>query len=64
MLETGAYADIVILDREQLHSYDRDADVFQYPEGIDYVLVNGVVTIDHKHHTQAAAGRMLRKNRQ
>ena len=64
VLETGAYADIVILDREQLHSYDRDADVFQYPEGIDYVLVNGVVTIDHKHHTQAAAGRMLRKNRQ
>ena len=63
-LQVGNYADIVIFDREALHSYDRDANMSQYPEGIEYVLVNGVVTIDHKRHTQAAAGRMLRKNQQ
>ena len=63
-LQVGNYADIVVFDREALHSYDRDANMSQYPEGIDYVLVNGVVTIDHKRHTQAAAGRMLRKNQQ
>ena len=63
-LQIGNYADIVVFDREALHSYDRDANMSQYPEGIDYVLVNGVVTIDHKRHTQSAAGRMLRKNQQ
>lgn len=61
ILKTGNYADIVILDREQLHSHDRDEDVFQYPEGIEQVYVNGVLTIDRKQHTHAAAGRMLRK---
>lgn len=63
-VKAGCYADLVVLDPQALHSYDRDADVFQYPEGIDYVLVNGVLTIDHKRHLNASAGRMLRKNRQ
>lgn len=61
VLKEGNYADIVILDSKQLHSHDRDDDVFQYPEGIEQVYVNGVLTIDHKQHTHAAAGRMLRK---
>lgn len=60
-LKEGNYADILVIDKEALHSYDRDANVFQYPEGIDMVFVNGVLTIDHKVHTKASAGRMLRK---
>jgi N-acyl-D-amino-acid deacylase len=32
----------------------------QLPEGIEYVLVNGVVTIEHGVHTGALAGRPLR----
>lgn len=62
VIKEGYFADLVILDREALHSYDRDEIVFQYPEGIDQVYVNGILTIDHKQHTAAAAGRMLRKN--
>ena len=61
VLKEGNYADIVVLSKEQLHSYDRDENVTQYPEGIDYVFVNGTMTIDHKTHTGAANGRMLRK---
>lgn len=60
-LKEGYYADILVINKEKLHSYDRDADVFQYPEGIDQVYVNGVLTIDHKQHTGASAGRVLRK---
>ncbi len=32
----------------------------QLPEGIEYVLVNGVVTIEHGVHTGVLAGRPLR----
>ena len=63
VLKVGNYADVVVLDRDALRSHDMDEDVLQYPEGIDYVLVNGVLTIDHKRHTGAAAGRMLRKGK-
>ncbi|MGN1343815.1 MAG: amidohydrolase family protein [Traorella sp.] len=63
ILAEGNYADIVVLDKERLHSYDRDPNPSQYPEGIDYVLVNGQITIDHKKHTNARNGRMLKKNR-
>lgn len=62
VLREGAFADIVVLDRKTLHSYDCDENVLQYPDGIDAVIVNGVLTISHKKHTGAAAGRMLRKS--
>jgi len=61
ILAEGNYADVLVIDKDALHSYDRDANVFQYPEGIDMVFVNGVLTIDHKVHTKATAGRILRK---
>ncbi|GAG17019.1 unnamed protein product, partial [marine sediment metagenome] len=32
-----------------------------YPEGIPYVLVNGVLTIENGEHTGALAGKVLRK---
>jgi N-acyl-D-amino-acid deacylase len=32
----------------------------EFPTGIEWVLVNGVVTIDHGKHTGAKAGRALR----
>ncbi len=31
----------------------------EFPTGIEWVLVNGIVTIDHGHHTGAKAGRAL-----
>jgi len=33
----------------------------QFPRGIDYVLVNGALTLDHGKPTEARAGRVLRK---
>lgn len=57
MLNTGRF---LIFDKDGLKSHDLEENPLQYPEGIDYVLVNGVVTIDHKQHTGAKAGRMLR----
>ena len=33
-----------------------------YPEGIEYVLVNGAVVVDAGQFTGAMAGRVIRKN--
>lgn len=64
VLEEGKFADIVILDKDGLVSHDRDEDPLQYPEGIDYVFVNGQLSIDHKKQIEGVkAGRMLRKGR-
>lgn len=61
LLREGCFADIVILDRERLQSYEMDWEERKYPDGIAYVIVNGVVTIENKMHLDAAAGRVLRK---
>lgn len=61
VIQEGAFADLVVLNPAALHSHDMDEDVLQYPEGIEQVFVNGALTIDHKRHTGAAAGRMLRR---
>lgn len=65
ILKEGAYADIVVLEKDKLYSYDRDENQLQYPEGIDYVFVNGQLTIDHKKQIEGVrAGRMLKKHLQ
>lgn len=55
----GAYADVVVFDPATVRdnaTYDRP---HQYPTGIDYVLVNGVLVLDPKGPTGARPGRPL-----
>ncbi len=69
VLREGAWADVVIFDLERVH--DRATNLYphtypfenyphQYPQGIDYVLVNGVMVVEGGEHTGALAGRVLR----
>ncbi|MGC8960573.1 MAG: N-acyl-D-amino-acid deacylase family protein [Chloroflexia bacterium] len=69
LLRPGARADLVVFDLERVH--DRATNLFphpypfenyphRYPEGIDYVLVNGVVVVEEGEHTGAMPGRVLR----
>ena len=61
ILKEGYYADITILDKNNLYSHDEEDNPLQYPEGIDYVLVNGSLTIDHKKQLpNVYAGKMLK----
>jgi N-acyl-D-aspartate/D-glutamate deacylase len=56
----GMWADVTIFDLAALDdraTYDRP---MEFPTGIDWVLVNGVVTIDRGRHTGAKAGHVLR----
>jgi N-acyl-D-aspartate/D-glutamate deacylase len=70
VLRPGAWADIVVFDLERIHDRATNlyphADPFEnfphrYPEGIDYVFVNGVMVVDGDCHTGALPGQVLRR---
>jgi N-acyl-D-amino-acid deacylase len=69
VLRPGAWADIVVFDLERIH--DRATNLYphtfpfenyphQYPEGIDYVIVNGQVVVEQAEHSGALSGQVLR----
>ncbi len=55
------YADIVIFDPDKVIDRATWTDPHQYPLGIEYVLVNGVVVIQRGEHTGNLPGKILRK---
>ncbi|GIL41043.1 N-acyl-D-amino-acid deacylase family protein [Roseiterribacter gracilis] len=60
VLREGLRADLVIFDMARIDdtpSYEKHAVA---PQGIDYVLVNGKVTLENGAYTGAKAGRVLR----
>jgi N-acyl-D-amino-acid deacylase len=62
-IKDGNFADIVVLDKEKLRSYDMDKDFLQYPDGFDHVIVNGTPVIEKKTYLKTLPGKMLRKNK-
>jgi len=69
VLREGAWADIVVFDLERIHdratnlyphSYPFENYPHQYPAGIDYVFVNGVMVVGGEGHTEALPGKVLR----
>ncbi|HZE98447.1 MAG TPA: D-aminoacylase [Planctomycetota bacterium] len=63
VIRVGAFADLALFDAGRVVDKATYLDPFQYPEGIEVVVVNGVVTVDHGRHTGARAGRVLRHGR-
>jgi N-acyl-D-aspartate/D-glutamate deacylase len=60
LLREGCYADVVVFHLLRVADRATYENPFQYPEGIELVIVNGQVTIDHGKHTGARAGKALR----
>jgi len=60
LLQSGAFADIVIFDPARVIDRSTYEEPFQYSEGIEYVAVNGQIVLDRGHHTGARPGRALR----
>jgi N-acyl-D-amino-acid deacylase len=65
----GCWADVVIFNLERMH--DRATNLFphtypfenyphKYPQGIDFVFVNGILVVDSENHTGALPGQLLR----
>lgn len=61
VIREGNFADLVILDRERLRSFDEDENPLQDPEGIEYVFVNGQPAVYEGRFAGVGAGRVLRK---
>jgi N-acyl-D-amino-acid deacylase len=58
----GSYADIVVFDLATLNSESSFEHPAVYPEGVDAVLVNGQLVVDHGKHTGRRAGRVLARH--
>jgi len=52
-------ADITIFDPEKVMDAATFEEPSQYPAGIPYVIVNGVLVIDEGKHSGALPGRVL-----
>jgi len=59
LIKPGMYADIVIFDYARIKDTARYRDPHHYPEGIDYVIVNGTVVAEKGKHTGARPGMVL-----
>ena len=60
VIGAGAFADITIFDPENLRPGASLADPCATPSGIEYVIVNGRVAVDHGEFKDAYAGKALR----
>lgn len=59
IIKEGDWADVTIFDLAALQDRATYEHPTESPAGIDWVLVNGVVTIDHGKHTGAKAGQVM-----
>jgi N-acyl-D-amino-acid deacylase len=61
LIREGYYADLTLFDPEKV----RDTATFdfpqQYPEGIEYVVVNGQVVLEKGQRTKALPGKIIRR---
>lgn len=61
LIKEGYFADITILNPGRITDKSTFAEPHQYSEGIEYVLVNGKITVAAGKHNGALHGRILRK---
>ncbi|MFQ5849606.1 MAG: hypothetical protein ACE5JU_03340 [Candidatus Binatia bacterium] len=59
LLRESYWADIVVLDPDTVIDTATYENPKQYPRGVEYVLVNGVLVIDNGTHTGSRPGRVL-----
>ncbi|MBP3634591.1 MAG: amidohydrolase family protein [Oscillospiraceae bacterium] len=60
VLKEGNFADINVFDLEALRINATFSQPNRYCSGMDYVIVNGTIVLEHDEHTLARAGRVLR----
>jgi dihydroorotase/N-acyl-D-amino-acid deacylase len=62
-VRSGWYADLVVFDPETVSDRATFAEPHQYPVGIDYVLINGRITVDDGTFRDVRAGTVLKRGR-
>ena len=61
LIREGCWADLALFDPGKVQDRATYEDPHQYPAGIPWVIVNGVVVIRNGEHTGAKAGKALRR---
>jgi len=61
ILQDDNFADIVVFDPDKVMDKATWVNPHQYPDGIQYVLVNGQIVIERENHTENLPGKVLRK---
>ena len=61
VIKEGAFADILVIDTENLKSNENYIEPRIYPEGIDYVIVNGETAVKPECASVIRAGAILKK---
>jgi N-acyl-D-aspartate/D-glutamate deacylase len=59
ILREGYYADISIFDSENIRDLATFENPHQYAEGVEFVIVNGVLVLDDGEVTDARPGQIL-----
>lgn len=63
ILQKGNFADIVVFDPKNVKDTATVENPYQYPVGIEWVLVNGKITLENGKHNGACAGKVVRRKR-
>jgi N-acyl-D-aspartate/D-glutamate deacylase len=61
LLRPGQFADLALFDPDKVIDRATYEQPFQYPEGIEYVVVNGQVVLERGKPTGAKPGRAVRR---
>lgn len=59
LIREGQWADVTIFDYDKIQDRSTYEQPSVYPDGIDYVLVNGALVVDQGRHTGAKPGAVL-----
>ncbi|HWE35627.1 MAG TPA: D-aminoacylase [Isosphaeraceae bacterium] len=62
-LRAGAFADVTVFDPARVIDRSTYEEPFQYSEGVEFVVVNGTVVLDHGRPTAPRPGRALRRGK-
>jgi N-acyl-D-amino-acid deacylase len=60
MIREGMWADVVVFNPKTVMDKATYEDPHRYPQGIEFVLVNGEIVVDEGEHTGALPGKVLR----
>jgi N-acyl-D-amino-acid deacylase len=63
LLREGMWADVIVVDPQHIADRSTEDQPYLYPAGIEYVVVNGTVTVAKGEHTGVLAGQVLRHTR-
>lgn len=61
LIKEGMFADIAIFDEDRIRDKATYKEPYAYPEGIEYVIVNGKIVAKKGKHANCIAGKVIRR---